>query len=633
VDKERVQEKVREIKRFLSKNYSPTISTHGLGHISINGIIIESSDLNQIFKLLVKEQTPVMKLKIIKLIIIMKEYVSSFIVDIFPDLLQMYEVNGNEEINGEIIHIFVLFDSLSVPYLKEYLNNDKKDKYKIIHIIGNLKSVALEFVEDLITILSTSPENDLRSISALSLGKIKDFDAVKPLAFQMLTNDNFQVRKNSAWALGQIQSEEAIEALISALDDEEIIVQTEVAKALGDFYKLAAKASNKLMEIISKPNLSDLLLKEIMWALGKIGVCESIPQIINNMKFAFNPMIREEAIKVIDYLYHKNCKNANEAIHDLISISKRDPDMNVRIEAKKVLTNFCKKSGLTDLDEYIKTVQPYPDKLDDFWDNIDISEIEDYFDQLVEITTENKTLLGINYFIKIKGMHYTDSFNVFSLLIWLGEKVNQTKIDETFSSLSDLGLIQEYMGGYRLTKEGRKKIREITTKSKIKDKINLREEIEGEPTMSNEKPIAFMAYVNEDKDEVEELYIGLSSDESPVKPWMYSKDKTVGRKTKEEIEEIINLSKFAIICLSNNSYEKGKSFFHKEIRISLEIINELPPKTIFLLPVRFDKCTILDYSVGGQNINDLNYCNYFEDDGFQQIIKAINAQLEHETKS
>ena len=48
--------------------------------------------------------------------------------------------------------------------------------------------------------------------------------------------------------------------------------------------------------------------------------------------------------------------------------------------------------------------------------------------------------------------------------------------------------------------------------------------------------------------------------------------------------------------------------------------------------MRLDECKILDYSVGRQNLKKINRIDFFEDDGFQEIIKSINIQLNIETK-
>ena len=57
--------------------------------------------------------------------------------------------------------------------------------------------------------------------------------AVEPL-IRALKDENENVRKGAAWALGEIKDKRAVGPLIQALEDENNIVRTESAHALGE---------------------------------------------------------------------------------------------------------------------------------------------------------------------------------------------------------------------------------------------------------------------------------------------------------------------------------------------------------------------------------------------------------------
>ena len=85
----------------------------------------------------------------------------------------------------------------------------------------------------LITVLKDKDEDkDVRGLTALSLGIIKDPRTVEPL-FAALKDKDKEVRGATALALGEIKDTRAIEPLIALLKDNEEI-RMEAAWALGE---------------------------------------------------------------------------------------------------------------------------------------------------------------------------------------------------------------------------------------------------------------------------------------------------------------------------------------------------------------------------------------------------------------
>ena len=76
---------------------------------------------------------------------------------------------------------------------------------------------------------SESP--DSRSAAARALGLIGDTRAIDPLAEILETDDDDAVRGSAAWALNQIGTEAALEAVTEYADDRAYLVQTEAKKA------------------------------------------------------------------------------------------------------------------------------------------------------------------------------------------------------------------------------------------------------------------------------------------------------------------------------------------------------------------------------------------------------------------
>jgi len=91
-------------------------------------------------------------------------------------------------------------------------------------------------------------DSDVRRSAAYALGKIRNEAAVEAL-LQALNDEDSDVRRSTAYALGKIRNEAAVEALLQALNDEDSNVRRSAAYALGEI------ASSKFL-----PRLSELIL-------------------------------------------------------------------------------------------------------------------------------------------------------------------------------------------------------------------------------------------------------------------------------------------------------------------------------------------------------------------------------------
>ncbi len=132
----------------------------------------------------------------------------------------------------------------------------------------------------------------------------------------------------------------------------------------------------------------------------------------------------------------------------------------------------------------------------------------------------------------------------------------------------------------------------------------------------------FLAHAKEDKAEVIKLYERLK--QKGYKPWLDKKDLLGGQLWDDEIKKAINSSDIFIACLSKQSVEK-QGYVQKEFRMALQKCGELPENKIYLIPLRLDDCKIpnLRQREYGINLRDYQWIDYFESDGFEQLIRAI----------
>ena len=132
----------------------------------------------------------------------------------------------------------------------------------------------------------------------------------------------------------------------------------------------------------------------------------------------------------------------------------------------------------------------------------------------------------------------------------------------------------------------------------------------------------FLAHANEDKEAVLELYEHLKR--AGYTPWLDKKNLIPGQNWRSVISEVIAKSQLFIACLSSRSIAK-QSFVQREFRMALTNAADKPPGSIYIIPIRLDKCEIpnLRQEEYGINLRDYHWLDYWEADGFDQLERAI----------
>src|SRR5262245_43875287 len=135
--------------------------------------------------------------------------------------------------------------------------------------------------------------------------------------------------------------------------------------------------------------------------------------------------------------------------------------------------------------------------------------------------------------------------------------------------------------------------------------------------MAETKPIhIFLRHASEDKVAVEAIYDRLKG--VGYKPWLDKKDLLPGQRWRLEIPKAIRASDYILIFLSNTSVAK-RSYVQNEFKLALEVLRDIPEGTIYAIPVRLNECPIPD------QFGDLHWCNLFEADGFEYLLRALQA--------
>lgn len=126
----------------------------------------------------------------------------------------------------------------------------------------------------------------------------------------------------------------------------------------------------------------------------------------------------------------------------------------------------------------------------------------------------------------------------------------------------------------------------------------------------------FLIHSSVDKPAVRALYHQLRAD--GIDPWLDEEHLLPGQDWQQEIPKAVRESDIAIVCLSKGSISKS-GYIQKEIRYALDIADEQPEGTIYLIPVKLE-----DVDIPGR-LNRWHWINLYEKNGYAQLRKGLRA--------
>ena len=124
----------------------------------------------------------------------------------------------------------------------------------------------------------------------------------------------------------------------------------------------------------------------------------------------------------------------------------------------------------------------------------------------------------------------------------------------------------------------------------------------------------FLCHSSRDKSVVRELYRRLS--ESYVEAWLDENNLLGGQDWEEEIRKAVKRSDIVIICVSSEAFATP-GFLHKEIAFALDRAEEQPEDSLFIIPLRLEKCPI------PRRLKDYQGIDYTQEDGWERLMASI----------
>lgn len=124
----------------------------------------------------------------------------------------------------------------------------------------------------------------------------------------------------------------------------------------------------------------------------------------------------------------------------------------------------------------------------------------------------------------------------------------------------------------------------------------------------------FLCHSSNDKPAVRKLYQQLLGE--GFAPWLDEEDLLPGQDWQREIPKAVKNSDVVIVCLSRNSISKS-GYVQKEIKHALDLADELPEDTIFIIPLRLEDCRV------PERLARWHWVNIFEERGFNRLLGSL----------
>jgi hypothetical protein len=131
----------------------------------------------------------------------------------------------------------------------------------------------------------------------------------------------------------------------------------------------------------------------------------------------------------------------------------------------------------------------------------------------------------------------------------------------------------------------------------------------------------FLCHSSTDKAQVRNIFQNLQSIDY-VDPWFDEEKLLPGQKWQAEIPKAVRTSDVILVCLSKNSVDKI-GYVQKEIKIALDVADEQPEGSIFIIPVRLEECVV------PERLQEWQWVNLYEPKGMEKLFSSFRERAKH----
>ena len=127
----------------------------------------------------------------------------------------------------------------------------------------------------------------------------------------------------------------------------------------------------------------------------------------------------------------------------------------------------------------------------------------------------------------------------------------------------------------------------------------------------------FLCHASEDKASVRDIYERLKTD--GFLPWLDEEDLLPGQEWEEEIPKAVKNADAVIVFVSRRSVPK-EGYFQKEIKFALDVADEKPEGTIFLIPARLEEWPV------PKRLSRWHWVDLFHSNGYEKLKTALETR-------
>lgn len=136
----------------------------------------------------------------------------------------------------------------------------------------------------------------------------------------------------------------------------------------------------------------------------------------------------------------------------------------------------------------------------------------------------------------------------------------------------------------------------------------------------NDRPMrVFLCHATDDKPIVRQLYKFLRK--NGVDAWLDEEKLIPGQEWEIEIPKAIKSSDAIIVCLSKHSITK-EGYIQKEIRFALDVADEKPDGTIFIIPSRLEECEVPN------RLSKWQWLDLYGEHGGEKLMNGLKVRAE-----
>ena len=130
---------------------------------------------------------------------------------------------------------------------------------------------------------------------------------------------------------------------------------------------------------------------------------------------------------------------------------------------------------------------------------------------------------------------------------------------------------------------------------------------------------AFLCHSSDDKPSVRMLFEQLRIDN--VVPWLDEEVLLGGQEWEKVIRKAVRSADVVIVCLSRKSVSR-EGYVQKEISFALDKAEEKPEGTIYIIPLRLDRCNV------PARLKRWHWLNLYTQNGYKKLIKTLATRAE-----